>query len=368
VGIYLAPWAALAAVAALASVLFLSAVVALQYYYWVPIALALYSLAGALMVAYAARYLLEERARLQIQHAFGHYLAPAIVERLSSDPKALRLAGLKREITVMFADLTGFTAMSGRLSPEALTAKVNRYLGYVVEQVEATGGYVDKFIGDAVMAIWGAPADDPLHAVHAIKAALGGAERIARAKRAEQAAGEEGFSIKIGLHSGDAVVGNVGTEHRYNYTAVGATVNIASRLESVPAHYQCDIVVGPRTEELAREEFVFRELDWVLVKGASARMAIFEPIAERARATQAQRDRVAQYARALKAYREMRFAEAVSLWERLATEEASAPNGDGDRQRGTRGGPAAVMAERAREAARHPPEARWDAVNVLANK
>src|SRR5262249_27240955 len=160
-----------------------------------------------------------------------------------------------REVTVMFADLSGFTAMSGKVEPEVLNRLTNHYLGLIVEQVEATGGYVDKFIGDAVLALWGAPAPDARHAINGVRAALAAVARVRQEHDVAQSRGERGFSVKIGMNSGPAVVGNVGTEHRYNYTAVGETVNVASRLESVPGIYGCQIVIGPRTAELVRDEF-----------------------------------------------------------------------------------------------------------------
>ena len=116
-------------------------------------------------------------------------------------------------------------------------------------------------MGDAVLGIWGAPASDPGHAVNGIRAALAAATRIRREHGEATARGETGFSVKIGLNSGPAVVGNVGTVRRYNYTAVGETVNVASRLESVPTLFGCQVVIGPLTAELARDEFLMRELD-----------------------------------------------------------------------------------------------------------
>ena len=125
---------------------------------------------------------MEEGAPGRVQRAFGHYLAPSLVDGLAQGETELRLGGERRDITVMFADLSGFTALSGRIGPEALMEVTNRYLGLIVAAVEETGGYVDKFIGDAVMAMWGAPLADPDHAAHAARAALTGVTTIAAAK------------------------------------------------------------------------------------------------------------------------------------------------------------------------------------------
>jgi class 3 adenylate cyclase/CHASE2 domain-containing sensor protein len=367
VGLTLAPWFAGGVLVLSASLLLALATAALMGDLWVPLALPVVALGGAAVVAYVVRYLVEERGRRRIQDAFGHYLAPAVVERLAQEPEALRLGGEAREVTVMFADLSGFTAMSGTLAPEELTRLTNQYLGYIVEQVEATGGYVDKFIGDAVMAIWGAPAPEPRHAEHAIQAALGAVARIRAEATAARARGERSYSVKIGINSGPAVVGNVGTERRYNYTAVGETVNVASRLEGVPGLYACQIVVGPRTADLAKGAFLLRELDTIKVKGREAALAIFEPLTEQGAAAPELRDRVERYAEALAHYRAMRFAQAYTIWHTLACEGAATlPTDDGTGELAP--DPASRMAERACAYAADPPTTPWDGVWVLTTK
>lgn len=366
-GMWLLPWLALVLVIVIAGLFFGAATGFLLADIWIPLALPLIALVVAPVVAYVMRYLVEERTRRQIQNAFSHYLSPTIVDRLASDASALKLGGERRDVTVMFADLSGFTALSGKVEPEVLTRMTNQYLGYIVEAVEASGGYVDKFIGDAVMAIWGAPVADPNHAGNGIRAALAAVERIRQEKGAADARGEVGFSVKIALNSGPAVVGNVGTDKRYNYTAVGETVNVASRLESVPGIYGCQIVVGPRTAELAGKRFLLRELDWIQVKGVEGPIAIFEPIVERAKATTGQIECMDRFATALAGYRAMRFNEAYTIWEALAQEDAT-PHSSHDGAGGLTLNPPAIMAERARAYLANPPESPWDAVWVLTSK
>jgi len=367
VGMFLTPWLAVAAILVVALLIFVAATSFLATDIWIPLALPLVALVGAPVVAYVMRYLVEERTRRQIQNAFSHYLSPTIVDRLASDASALKLGGERRDVTVMFADLSGFTALSGRVEPEVLTRMVNQYLSHIVQAVEATNGYVDKFIGDAVMAIWGAPVADPNHAGNGIRAALAAVERIRQEKEAAEKRGERSFSVKIGVNSGPAVVGNVGTEKRFNYTAVGETVNVASRLESVPSIYGCQIVVGPRTAELAKGEFLLCELDWIQVKGIEGALAIFEPLVELEKATHEQIERAQRFAQALTCYRAMRFAEAYEIWEPLAREEPgslSANDGKGEPELN----PPAVMAARASGLAVDPPVSPWDGVWVLSGK
>ncbi len=180
---------------------------------------------------------------------------------------------------------------------------------------------MDKFIGDAVMAIWGAPVEDERHAVNGIRAALGAVARIRQEKEVAEARGEISFSVEIGLNSGCSIVGNVGTDKRYNYTAVGEMVNVAARLEGVPGIYGCKIVVSQRTAELAKDEFLMRELDTIRVKGREAPLEIFEPLVEHAKGSEEQIDHVRRYTEALGHYRSLRFAEACSIWETLSREE-----------------------------------------------
>ena len=357
IGLTLTPWRAAAVTVGLGAILAAVGTAALARDLWVPLALPLTAAIASPVVAYVVRYVVEERTRQRIQRAFGRYLSPAVVGRLAEDPAALTLGGETRDVTVMFADLSGFTALSGRVGPEVLTRVTNEYLGYIVEQVEATGGYVDKFIGDAVMGIWGAPAADPDHATHAVRAALATVRRIGEAREAAQARGELGYGVKIGLNSGAAVVGNVGTENRYNYTAIGETVNVASRLESVPGIYAASVVVGPITAELAAAHFLLRELDAIKVKGREKPLAVFEPLAPARDATDEQRSHARRYEDALAHYRAMRFADAQAIWRGLAA--SAGPS---------LAGPPRVMADRAAAFLEEPPPAPWDGVWVLTGK
>jgi class 3 adenylate cyclase/CHASE2 domain-containing sensor protein len=358
-GFALTPWLAFTAVVVLTAVLFAGATVALASNVWVPVALPFGALIAAPVLAYVVRYVVEDRVRRRIEKAFSHYLAPAVVERLSRDAAALRLGGELREVTLIFADLSGFTALSGRVSAEVLTRVTNEYLGYIVAAVEETGGYVDKFIGDAVMAIWGAPAADPKHAVNAVRAALAAVARVRAEHARAEARGELGYGVKIGVNSGPAVVGNVGTEKRYNYTAIGETVNVAARLESVPGIYTCDVVVGPQTRELAAGDFFWIELDAIRVKGREAPLALWQPLGPIDAATPEQHALARQYADALAHYRAMRFAEAAAGWDALSAQA---------RDFTAVANPSKVMAVRAHAFAMKPPPEPWDGVWVLTSK
>jgi adenylate cyclase len=357
-GFAVAPWLAVLGVAVLAAACFGLAVVALGFGFWFPIAVPAAAAVISMVLAYLVRFLVEERRRHRVQHAFSHYLAPSIVDRLAESEAELRLGGERREITVMFADLSGFTALSTRLPPEELMAVTNTYHAMMVEAVEATGGYVNQFLGDAVMAIWGAPLADPDHAASAARAALRIVEKIMQAKAEADVQGVPGYAVKIGINTGPAVVGNVGAPKRYNYTAVGETVNIAARLESVPEDYGCRIVVGPATAAAIADRFVLCELDWIKVKGKDEAFSVFQLIGERSTAESAQMRYREQYGSGLKRYRAGDFAAAEDIWRQQAT--------------GSIGGsplfsPPLIMARRCADLKSAPP-AVWDGVFVKTSK
>jgi adenylate cyclase len=348
-GLFLPPVAAGVTAVLVGAGLFAGQAAAIDLGVWLLIGHALIALILAGVAAYLVRFTVEERGRRRIQRAFGRYLAPALVDRLAEGGGDVALGGKHSEVTIMFADLSGFTALSGQIGPQALVERTNAYLKLIADRVDASGGYVDKFIGDAVMAIWGAPAEDPDHAAHAVQAALEMAAEIAAKRAAAEARGEPAFDVKIGINSGAAVVGNVGSERRYNYTAVGEAVNIASRLEPLPGVYRCRVVVGPATESLLRGRFLFREIDAVSVKGKAEPLRIFEPLGAPGDA-QAQA-LAAAYEAALADYRAGRFDAASAAWGRLAAA------GDG---------PASVMAARAAAYSRTPPPGDWGGVFAVA--
>ena len=321
---------------------------------WLPVGHAEAGCLAAMALSQLMRYLAEERRAKHLQALFGHYLAPQVVQQMSDADSHPELGGETRDITCMFADLSGFTALSGRLSPGDLLQVTNRFLACIVRAVDDTGGYVDKFIGDAVMAIWNAPGEVPDHPARAIAAAMAAAEAIQHEADLAAAQGEPAFAVKIGLNSGSAVVGNVGAEERYNYTAIGATVNIASRLEPLPAIYHCAVMVSEATAALAKGAWWLCEVDSVRVKGRDTPLAVFAPLARRGGGDDTACARlIAAWSVGLTAYRAGRFAEAALAWRNLPPLPGGAF------------GPAAVMAARADTLAQSPPS-RWDGVWTIA--
>jgi class 3 adenylate cyclase/CHASE2 domain-containing sensor protein len=359
-GLGLRPWAATTAAAAFCVAVFLGTCVSLAAGIVLSAVPIMAMVAGAIVVAWLTRFLVEERRQRVVRRAFGHYLPPMLVDCIADEDLDLTLGGDTRDVTIMFADLSGFTALSGKVPPSVLMTVTNRYLAEITGAVEETGGYVDKYIGDAVMGLWGAPADDARHPEHAARGALEALHRVEQLRRVDEAQQAPAYSVKIGINTGRAIVGNVGAPDRYNYTVVGETVNIAARLESTPEDYGCRIVIGPEMAQRIRGEFLVYELDWIQLKGKQEPIAIFELLCPLGEANAKHHTYVQGYATALRHYRTGRFEEARIVW--LALQY---PLAEGNAQAIS---PPFVMAERAATMAMAPQESEWNGVYVKKSK
>ena len=279
------------------------------------IALTAVYLAGTLFV-----FLRTERERNRVRHAFGHYMAPALVERLADDPSRLRLGGEARDMTLLFSDVRGFTTISEGLDAEELTHFLNTLFTPLSNIILEEQGTIDKFMGDAVMAFWNAPLDDPEHASHACSAALrimrGMPALNARWREEAESKGRRFAPVKIGigLNTGTCCVGNLGSETRFDYSVIGDNVNVASRLEGQSKTYEVVTIVGETTTERA-PEFAFLELDLLKVKGKTEATRIFALLGNNAfKQSQGFIDLTACHSEFLRRYRAMDWdgAEALS--------------------------------------------------------
>jgi adenylate cyclase len=224
-----------------------------------------------------------EAQRSQIRSAFGQYLAPAFVEQLAQSPDKLVLGGEEREMTILFSDVRGFTAISEgyKDDPQGLTSLMNRLLTPLTNTIIDHEGTIDKYIGDAVMAFWNAPLSVPDHEIKACAAALAmiGRLDVLNREREEEAtsAGQRflPFRIGIGINTGKCVVGNLGSDLRFNYSVLGDPVNVASRLEGQTKYYGVPIIIGTGTAEKAKDQFAILELDLVAVKGKAEAQTIY---------------------------------------------------------------------------------------------
>jgi adenylate cyclase len=225
----------------------------------------------------------ERRMRRQITRAFSHYLSPVMVERLAADPSRLKLGGEKRVLTVLFCDIRGFTSIAEAMKddPQRLTALVNRVLEPLADVVLEAGGTIDKYMGDAIMAFWNAPLDDPDHAAHAVGAALDMVRAIERvnAELATEEPAPPRIGVGVGVNTGECVVGNLGSDKRFDYSALGDAVNLASRLEGQTRVYEVPVLIGEETARLVAGRFPLAGVDRVSVKGKVERVAASTVIA-----------------------------------------------------------------------------------------
>lgn len=245
--------------------------------WWWPIVPQALAALVAVGVAEIVNYSTEGRQKRFIKGAFRHYLSGEVIEQMLRDPSQLKLGGEKRELTIFFSDLQGFSAISEKLGPEALTALLNDYLTDMSDIIMAEGGTVDKYEGDAIIAFWNAPLAQADHAARACRAALRCQRKLAE-RRAEflTRTGVDLF-MRIGMHTGDVVVGNMGSHTRFNYTVLGDAANLASRLEGANKAFGTYLMISGDTWRLAREAgFHAREMGRILVVGRKAPVPVFE--------------------------------------------------------------------------------------------
>ena len=221
-------------------------------------------------------YVREERSKRQVRSAFSHYLAPALVEQLAEHPESLTLGGEVRQLTLLFSDIRGFSGISENLTAEQLTGLINAYMTPMTDVILAHKGTIDKYIGDAIMAFWNAPLDDPDHSRNGCRAALGMIEALKKFNAARLANGEGGEPIRIGVgvNTGPCCVGNMGSEQRFDYSAIGDEVNVGSRIESLTKTYAVPIIIGGNAAR-AVPDMAILQIDEVAVRGRSGLTKLF---------------------------------------------------------------------------------------------
>jgi len=270
--------------------------------------------------AVAVHSFLQERARKrEIQGWFGSYVSPAVVRQLVQNPDSLKLGGEKRELTIFFADLANFTTLSESMPPEELVPLINSVLEDLTEGVLAHGCYVDKYIGDAIMGVFGSPEPLENHALSACRAALESMRRLEKLnERIERTHGRR-LGMRIGVNTGDAIVGNVGSTKKRNYTVLGDAVNLASRLEGANKEFHTGILIGPRTAAQLGGALVTRPVAQLKVKGKKQAVEVHELIGEPDSLDEGARRFLAAYGDGYAAYCQRRFAEACRAFATAAT-------------------------------------------------
>ena len=248
-------------------------------------------------------YFVVSKAKRQLLSRFGQYVPPELVDEMARSPESYSMAGRRAELTVFFADIRGFTSISETMPADQLAALMKEYLNAMTAVIRRHRGTLDKYIGDAIMAFWGAPVDDAQHARHAVLSAMDMEGELVRLNPQLAARGWPELKIGIGINTGQMTVGDMGSRVRKAYTVVGDPVNLASRLEGITKHYGVGIIVGERTRELLGKEIVFRELDRVRVRGKEAPVTIFEPVGLEGQIGKERQDDLRLWNQALRAYR-----------------------------------------------------------------
>jgi adenylate cyclase len=287
----------------------------------------------------------EQKEKLKIKNAFKQYVMPAIIDEMLKDPSKLKLGGEKKNLTILFSDIRGFTTLSEKLGPEKLVHLLNEYLTAMTDIVLENRGVVDKFIGDAIMAFWNAPLDDPEHTALSVRTAVLMIETLEKCNKNWQARGFPEVKIGIGLNSGQVIVGNMGSEQRFDYTCLGDHVNLASRLEGLTKYYGASIIISESVYGSVKEKFIIRELDNVIVKGKTVPIKIYEVLTDYSEAN------LKTWHNALDSYRKKRFSAALADFQKLPKDKASE-----------------MYVERCNTFMKNPPPADWNGVYTMKTK
>jgi len=243
----------------------------------VDISYGILALAIVYLHSYTVKFITELNQKLQIKKQFGTYLSPALVEKLQKNPELLRLGGERRDLSIMFTDVRGFTTISEHYGDnvEGLTEIMNRYMTAMTQKILDNNGTLDKYIGDAQMAFWNAPLDDNDHAINAVKTGL---QMLGDLDEFNQEISKEGippFGMGLGINTGSVIVGNMGSSQRFDYTCLGDAVNLASRLEGQSKTYGVRIILGEGTAKLVKDKYTVIELDTIAVKGKTVGVKVY---------------------------------------------------------------------------------------------
>ncbi|MBS0445275.1 MAG: adenylate/guanylate cyclase domain-containing protein [Proteobacteria bacterium] len=347
-----------------------AALVALNLWFYAARQLALPLTAALLLVALidAAStvwaYFVEGRSRRQLARLFGTYVPPELVAEMARDPESYDMRAENRELSVMFCDMRNFTRVSEQLRPEDVRALVNRFFSTMTAAIRAQRGTLDKYIGDAIMAFWGAPVSDPAHAGHAVRAALAMVERVDTLNAELAAKGLPAIGLGIGINTGVVCVGDMGSDLRRSYTVMGDAVNLASRIEALTRHYGVAILVGAATHDAAQTTsgdaaVTWIEVDRVRVKGKQQSVTLFTPVSGAVARAPEFSGRMRAWCLALAAYRQQHWNEAEA---RL--HELTIAGGTDDAYAGL----AARLGERIRELRSTPPPPDWDGATIFDTK
>jgi adenylate cyclase len=327
--------------------------------WWLNFTIPAMTLTGNVLLVSLYRALVEEKEKRKVRSAFGQYLSPEVIRRLLVNPRLVEPK--KTEITVMFSDIRGFTSIAEKLDPQELALFLNQYLSDMTRIVFSYHGTLDKYIGDAVMAFWGAPYEEQGHAARGCEAALEMMKCVQELQKEWEAQGKPSLEIGIGLNTGVASVGAMGSALRRGYTALGDAVNLSSRLEGLNKDYGTHIIVNETTYQAAKNDgFIFRELDFMRVKGKFEPVTIYQLLGRQTDfaangSAETVRLQTEAFACARELYRNRQWKAALSAFQ-------------GFLETWPKDGPSRAYVERCQEYIVAEPPADWDGVFVMTHK
>lgn len=319
-------------------------------------------LTGPLLVSFfgfasvtAYRTIREEKAKRQVKHIFGHYLAPQVINELLKNPDKLKLGGEKKQITVFFSDIANFTNISSGLVPEIMMHWINQYLSLMTDSIQNHYGMIDKYEGDAIMALFGAPMEMPDHAKLACWSALDQLKKISELNQVFKKVKLPQISIRAGINSGEMIVGNLGSEKVRSYTVMGEEVILASRLEGVNKFYQTQILISENTYQDAKEHIETREIDCIRAKGMERPVRIYELLSKKGEIDTVTKELINKYTIALEAYRSRQWDNAIDLLNACLKIKSN-------------DGPSLRLLDQCHKLKQSPPDINWDSIHTLTSK
>ena len=307
------------------------------------------------LLPYLYRFLLGVVERRMILGAFKHYLAPAIVDKILEDPSQLRLGGATYNVTIIFTDLAGFSTISEKLVPEKLHDLLTEYFKEMMDILLQEHATLDKFIGDAIMVYFGCPVQENDHPLYACRSAIRMQQRVGELNQVWEARDLPPLHMRVGINTGSVVAGNMGTESIFNYTIIGDSVNLASRLEGVNKEYGTSTIISADTYQRVAPLVTARELDCIRVKGKSEPVAIYELVSLAGESSTETQRTFSTYSEGLALYRRRAWADAVEKFQVVLDSE---PNDS----------PSRTMIERAQYYLENPPPDGWDGVYTMLHK
>jgi adenylate cyclase len=301
------------------------------------------------------RFMSEEKRRKEVKFAFENFMDPKVVNEILKEPENIKLGGEEKEVTVLFSDIEKFSTISEKMPPAELIEFLNEYLSEMTDIILAHGGFLDKYIGDAIVAAFGTPLSQQDHAVRACLAAIDNQKKLSELNKKFREMGKMEIKARIGLNSGNVLVGNVGSTNRLSYTVIGDEVNLGARLEAANKYYGTYTMISERTYELAKDHIEARELDMIRVVGKEKPVKVYELVDRKGEIQEVRREILKLYEKGLKEYLNREWQRAITLFQNVLSKDPH-------------DGPSLTYVKRCKAYAQNPPSEDWDGVYTLESK